>query len=61
MSETKRKNFTGEFKSEVALEAFRGIKSVNENCQVSNELYKSGFECSASNYGGSPRRALHII
>lgn len=30
MSETKRKNFTGEFKAKVALEAIRGIKKGNE-------------------------------
>ncbi|MCR4298985.1 MAG: transposase [Gallionella sp.] len=30
MSESKRKNFTGEFKAKVALEAIRGIKTVNE-------------------------------
>ena len=30
MSEAKRKNFTGEFKAKVALEAIRGIKTVNE-------------------------------
>jgi transposase-like protein len=30
MSETKRKNFTREFKAKVALEAIRGIKTVNE-------------------------------
>ena len=30
MSETKRKNFTGDFKAKVALEAIRGIKTVNE-------------------------------
>ena len=30
MSETRRKNFTGEFKAKVALEAIRGIKTVNE-------------------------------
>ncbi len=30
MSETKRKNFTGEFKAKVALEALRGVKTVNE-------------------------------
>ena len=30
MSETKRKNFTGVFKAKVALEAIRGIKTVNE-------------------------------
>lgn len=30
MSETKRKNFSGEFKAKVALEAVRGIKTVNE-------------------------------
>src|SRR4030067_1452418 len=30
MSETKRKNFSGEFKAKVALEAIRGIKTVNE-------------------------------
>jgi len=30
MSETKRKNFSGEFKAKVALEAIRGIKMVNE-------------------------------
>lgn len=30
MSETKRKIFTGEFKAKVALEAIRGIKTVNE-------------------------------
>jgi len=27
MSETKRKNFTGEFKAKVALEAIRGVPS----------------------------------
>ena len=30
MSETKRNNFTGDFKAKVALEAIRGIKTVNE-------------------------------
>ena len=30
MSGTKRKNFSGEFKAKVALEAIRGIKTVNE-------------------------------
>jgi transposase len=30
MSESKRKNFSGEFKAKVALEAIRGIKTVNE-------------------------------
>jgi len=30
MSETKRKNFSGEFKAKVALEAIRGIKTVNQ-------------------------------
>jgi transposase-like protein len=30
MSEKKRKNFSGEFKAKVALEAIRGIKTVNE-------------------------------
>ena len=30
MSETKRKNFTGEFKAKVAFEAIRGIKTTNE-------------------------------
>ena len=30
ISETKRKNFTAKFKAKVALEAIRGIKSVNE-------------------------------
>jgi len=30
MSESKRKNFTGEFKAKVALEAIRGIKTVNQ-------------------------------
>ena len=30
MSESRRKNFTGEFKAKVALEAIRGIKTVNE-------------------------------
>ena len=30
MSGTKRKNFTGEFKAKVALEAIRGLKTVNE-------------------------------
>ena len=30
MSETKRKNFSGELKAKVALEAIRGIKTVNE-------------------------------
>ena len=29
MSENKRKNFSGEFKAKVALEAIRGIKTVN--------------------------------
>jgi len=30
MSTTKRKNFTGAFKAKIALEAIRGIKTVNE-------------------------------
>ena len=30
VSEVKRKNFTGEFKAKVALEAIRGVKTVNE-------------------------------
>jgi len=30
MSESRRKNFTGEFKAKVALEAIRGINAVNE-------------------------------
>lgn len=30
MSESRRKNFTGEFKAKVALEAIRGNKTVNE-------------------------------
>ena len=30
MRETKRKNFTGEIKAKVALEAIRGLKTVNE-------------------------------
>ena len=30
MSETKRKIFSGEFKAKVALEAIRGIRTVNE-------------------------------
>ena len=29
MSEMKRKNFSGQFKAKVALEAIRGIKTVN--------------------------------
>jgi hypothetical protein len=31
MSETKRKIFSGDFKAKVALEAIRGIKTVNES------------------------------
>ena len=30
MSESNRKHFTGEFKARVALEAIRGVKTVNE-------------------------------
>ena len=30
MSESKRKNFTDEFKAKVALEAIRGVKTVNQ-------------------------------
>ena len=33
MSEKKRKCFTGKFKSKVAIEAIRGIKTVNEIAQ----------------------------
>ena len=33
MSETKRKNFTDEFKAKVALEAIRGVKTVNQIAQ----------------------------
>ena len=33
MSETKRKKFTGEFKAKIALEAIRGLKTVNEIAQ----------------------------
>jgi len=35
MSETRRKNFTDEFKAKVALEAIRGVKTVN---QIGQEL-----------------------
>ena len=35
VSEKKRKNFSGEFKAKVALEAIRGIKTVNEIGQES--------------------------
>jgi transposase-like protein len=34
MSDNKRKNFSGEFKAKVALEAIRGVKTVNEIAQV---------------------------
>ena len=30
MSQTKRKNFSGDFKAKVALEAIRGVQTVNE-------------------------------
>ncbi len=30
MSETKRKNFSGEFKAKVALQAIRGVRTVNK-------------------------------
>ena len=30
MSESKRKHFSGEFKAKVALEAIRGVKTVND-------------------------------
>ena len=33
MSEQKRKNFSGQFKAKVALEAVRGVKTVNEIAQ----------------------------
>lgn len=33
MSEQKRKNFGGQFKAKVALEAIRGAKTVNEIAQ----------------------------
>jgi transposase-like protein len=33
MSETKRKNFSGEFKAKVALEAIRGVRTVNQIAQ----------------------------
>ncbi len=33
MSEKKRKNFSGQFKAKVALEAIRGVKTVNEIAQ----------------------------
>jgi transposase-like protein len=33
MSETKRKNFSGDFKAKVALEAISGIKTLNEISQ----------------------------
>ncbi len=33
MSETKRKNFTDEFKAQVTLEAIRGVKTVNQIAQ----------------------------
>jgi len=33
MSEKKRKVFSGEFKAKVALEAIRGVKTVNEIAQ----------------------------
>ena len=34
MSERKRKNFSGEFKARVALEAIRGVRTVNEIAQA---------------------------
>ena len=34
MSESKRKNFSGEFKAKVALEGIRGVKTVNEIAQA---------------------------
>jgi transposase-like protein len=33
MSETKRKSFTDEFKAKVALEAIRGVKTLNQIAQ----------------------------
>jgi len=33
MSEQKRKNFSGQYKAKVALEAVRGVKTVNEIAQ----------------------------
>lgn len=33
MSESKRKSFTGQFKAKVALEAIRGVKTINEIAQ----------------------------
>ena len=33
MSEQKRKNFSGQYKAKVALEAIRGVKTVNEIAQ----------------------------
>ena len=33
MSEKKRKNFSGEFKAKVALEAIRGVKTANQIAQ----------------------------
>ena len=38
MSESRRKNFTGEFRAKVAPEAIRGIKTVNENSRLRMEL-----------------------
>ena len=55
MSETKRKNFTGEFKAKVALEAIRGIKTVNEIGQefgvhpTQVGLWKKELQAQASN------------
>jgi len=55
MSETKRKLFSGEFKAKVALEAIRGIKTVNQIAQdfgvhpTQVSLWKKELQGQASN------------
>ena len=66
VSELKRKNFTGEFKAKVALEAIRGVKTVNEIGQqwagvsVRPSLAASAAAISSLHSVGASRRPLMV-
>ena len=62
----KRKNFTGEFKAKVALEAMRGIKTVNEIGQefrvhpTQDGIWRKELQTQASSpFDAKQRREFH--
>ena len=61
MSEQKRKNFSGQFKAKVALEAVRGVRTANEIAQefgvhpTQVGLWKKGLQEQAAGIFGAKR------